>query len=137
MLDNKQIVGLLRQVAAVFEVKDDDFFRRRAYENAAVAIENLDIPLHDLWKQNKLDEVTGLGPNLIQHLDELFKTGKVKHFEKEISSVPAGMFSLLSVRGIGPKYAYKIANTFSLDNPRTALSTLRTLIKENKLSSLE
>ena len=108
MITNSDIAKLLRRVEAVYEVKDKDFFRGRAYENATNAIENLTISAHDLWEQGKLTEIPGVGESLADHLDELFKTGKVKHFESEFKRVPAGMFGLLGIRGIGPKIAQRI-----------------------------
>ena len=136
MVTNQQIAKMLRRVAAVFEIKDNDFFRARAYENAANAVENLTISARDLLEQGKLTEIPGVGPNIAQHLEELFKTGKVRHFETEERRVPAGMFALLGIRGVGPKIAFKIAHEFRLDDEKTALSKVKQLIVSGKLSSL-
>lgn len=135
-MTNAEIAKLLRKVAAVYEIKDEDFFRTRAYQNAANSIENLTVSVRDLWEQGKLDEIPGVGPALAEHLDELLKTGKVKHFDQELKRVPAGMFSLLGVRGVGPKTAYKIAKRFRLKNPKTALSEVERLIKKGQLEKL-
>lgn len=136
MITNAEIAKLLRRVAAVFEIKDDDFFRTRAYQNAANAVENLTISARDLWEQGKLTEIPGVGPNLTQHLEELFKTGRVRHFETEMKRVPGGMFALLNIRGIGPKTAYKIATKFKLNDEKTALEKVKQLIVAGKLSTL-
>lgn len=136
MVTNADIAKLLRRVKAVYEVKDEVFFRSRAYENAANAVENLTISARDLWEQGKLDEIPGVGPSLAGHLDELFRTGKVKHFEVEFRRVPAGMFGLLGIRGIGPKIAYKIAKKFKLDAEKTALKKVKQLIATGKLAEL-
>ena len=136
MITNSDIAKLLRRVEAVYEVKDKDFFRGRAYENATNAIENLTISAHDLWEQGKLTEIPGVGESLADHLDELFKTGKVKHFESEFKRVPAGMFGLLGIRGIGPKIAYKIAKKFKLDDEKAAYKKVKQLITTGKLADL-
>ncbi|OGD70193.1 hypothetical protein A3A84_00370 [Candidatus Collierbacteria bacterium RIFCSPLOWO2_01_FULL_50_23] len=136
MITNAEIAQTLRRVAAVFDVKDNDHFRTRAYQNAANAIENLTISARDLWEQGKLTEIPGVGPNIAGHLEEWFKTGKVRHFETEMKRVPAGMFALLGIRGVGPKIAYKIADKFKLDDEKTALKKVKELIVSGKLSSL-
>ncbi len=136
MLTNNEIAKTLKRVAAVFEVKDEDFFRTRAYQNAANAIENLTISARDLWEQNKLDEIPSVGPNLAGHLAELFKTGKVRHFDHELKRVPQGMFALLNIRGVGPKTAYKIAMKYKLTDEKTALTKVNSLIKDGKLKDL-
>lgn len=134
MITNSQIAKLLRQVAAVFEIKDEDHFRTKAYQNAANGIENLTISANSLWEQGKLTEIPGIGPNLAGHLDELFKTGRVHHFETEMKRVPAGMFALLGHRGIGPKIAFQLASKFKLTDEKTALNIVKKLIDEGKLS---
>lgn len=136
MITNAEIAKLLRRVAAVFEIKDDDFFRTRAYQNAANAVEKLTISARDLWEQGKLTEIPGVGPNLAQHLEELFKTGRVRHFETEMKRVPGGMFALLSIRGVGPKTAHKLATKFKLNDEKTALEKVKQLIVAGKLSTL-
>lgn len=137
MITNKQLAELLRKVAAVYEVTGVEFFRIRAYQNAASAIETLTIPVETLYDQKRLGDIPGIGPNLVSHIDELFQTGRVRHFDLEINKVPAGMFALMSVRGIGPKIAYRIAKQFDLNNPQTALADLKKLIKDDRLLELE
>lgn len=125
-LSNQEIARLFRYVAAVYVVHGEDTFRLRAYEGAANSIEQLGSPLYELWEEQHLDQVPGLGEKFESYLDELFTTGKVKHFEKEMARVPAGMFPLIDVPGIGPKTAYKLAKRFHLKNPKTALHDLKT-----------
>ena len=136
MITNADIAKLLRRVEAVYEVRDKDFFRSHAYENAANAVENLTISAHDLWEQGKLTEIPGVGESLAAHLDELMKTGRVKHFDAEFKRVPAGMFGLLGIRGIGPKIAYKIAKKFKLHDEKTTLKKVKQLIAAGKLAAL-
>ena len=137
MIKNQELAELLRRVSVVFEVVDGDFFRARAYQNAANAIEILDIPVSELWEKDRLDDIPWIGPNLKSHLDELFKTGRVKHFEQELKRVPTGLFPLLTVRGIGPKIAYRLATHFKLNDPENSLIQLKKLLDQNKLQELE
>lgn len=137
MITNAQVAQLLRRVASVFEVIDNDFFRTRAYQNAANAIENLTISARDLYQQGKLTEIPGVGESIAGHLEELFKNGKVKYFQSELKRVPQGMFGLLTIRGVGPKIAYKLSKKFKLKSEKTAKKKLLTLINQDKLSDLE
>ena len=134
---NQEIAKLLKQMAAVFEVKNNNFFRARAYTNASIAIANLTTSVQILWQEGKLNEIPGVGKNLSQHLNELFSTGKVKHFNREFKKVPQGMFSLLKIRGIGPKTAYKLSVKFKLNDSATAIKKLKKLIKEKKLKGIK
>jgi len=109
-MNNLQIADLLRNVAAAYELRNanSNKFRIIAYERAADAVEHASSELKDLWDEGKLEEVPGIGMNIAAHLDELFKTGKVKHFAKLLQGFPKIMFDLIKLPGIGPKTAFKM-----------------------------
>src|SRR3989344_6011966 len=107
---NSSLAKLLREVAAAYTIKKTgNVFEIRAYENAADSIEHLTSEIKDLWEEGKLDSVSGLGKTLRGYLDELFKTGKVKHFESVKKDIPEIVFDLLDVPGVGPKTAFEIS----------------------------
>ena len=107
---NLQIADLLRNVAASYELRNanSNKFRIIAYDRAATAVEHASSELKDLWDEGKLEEVPGIGKSIAAHIDELFRTGKVKHFEKLLSGFPKLMFDLIKLPGIGPKTAFKL-----------------------------
>nr|QBM01968.1 DNA polymerase/3'-5' exonuclease PolX [uncultured archaeon] len=105
---NKEIAELLRGIAAVYQIKNMNQFQIRAYETAADVVENSSSDIKSLWEEERLDEVPGLGESLRAHLDELFRTGKVGHFEEVTHGINKSMFQLLKVPGVGPKTAYKL-----------------------------
>lgn len=111
---NKEIAKLFREVAAAYQVKGDDYFKIIAYDKAADSVEHATSELKDLWDDGRLDTVPGLGKSIQSHLDELFRTGKVKHFKEVKKGLPPGMFELLDVPGMGPKNAYKLAKALKI-----------------------
>lgn len=113
---NKQIAKMLSDVAAVYTIRNENRFKIIAYQNAASSVEHATSEIKDLWKENKLDSIPGLGESIQKHLDELFRTGKVSHFDSITGKVPKVVFELLKVRGMGPKTAYKLATTLKLKN---------------------
>ncbi len=108
---------MLREIAAAYEAKGENRFKVIAYDNAATSVEHATSELKDLWEEGKLDTVGGLGTSIRAHLDELFKKGKVGHFEDLKKSLPPGMFSLLGIGGLGPKSAYKLAKELKIKSP--------------------
>lgn len=106
---NKFIAELLRNVSAVYQVKNANTFQIRAYDLAADSIEHTTTELKDLWENKKLDSIPGVGEHLQKYLSELFEKGKVKHFDDILSEVPEEMFNFLKIKGVGPKTAYKLA----------------------------
>ena len=115
---NKDISRLLREIAAAYEAKGENRFKIIAYDNAATSVEHATSELKDLWEEDQLNTVPGLGQSIREHLDELFRTGKVKHFQAVKKGLPAGMFSLLDIGGLGPKSAYKLAKELNIKSPQ-------------------
>ncbi len=108
---NKQISELLRNVAAVYQIKDKNQFQIRAYDLVADSIEHSPSDVKTLWEEGQLDLVPGLGDKIRGYLDELFREGKVQHFEEIFHGIPKSMFELLNIPGVGPKTAFKLAQT--------------------------
>ncbi|MBI2040312.1 DNA polymerase/3'-5' exonuclease PolX [Candidatus Microgenomates bacterium] len=110
-ISNSKLTKILRNVAAAYTIKGiGNIFQIRAYENAADSVERSTSEVQDLWEEDRLDEVPALGEKIRQYLDELFKTGRVKHFEEVEKGIPEVVFDLLNVPGVGPKTAQNLAN---------------------------
>jgi DNA polymerase (family 10) len=136
-MSNRQLAHLLRQMAAAHELNENDFFKVRAYQNAAASIEHASQSIRDIWEEGKLEDIPGVGKAIAEYLDELFRTGRIKHFEAEAKKLPLGMFALLGVPKVGAKSAYKLAKAFGLSDPATARSKLLAATKRGQVAELE
>src|SRR3989338_11139020 len=137
MISNKEIARILRNVAVCYELTEENPFKIIAYNKAADEIENLNIEAYDLWREGKLKKVPGVGPSIHSHLEEIFKKGKSKHFEEVFSKVPASIFPILELQGVGPKKAYKLVTELHLTNPETAVDDLKKAAEEGKVAQLK
>lgn len=116
-------------MAAAYALKKiGNVFQIRAYENAADSIEHSTAEIRDIWSEGKLNEVPAIGAKIQEHLDELFKTGKVKHFEDVQKGIKPVVFELIGIPGVGPKTAEKLAELGALD-----LADLKKKIKSGEL----
>ena len=136
-MGNKEIVQILKEALAAMEVKEQDRFRIRAYQNALSAIEGLTSSVYDLWQQGRVGEIPGVGPGLKQHLDELFTTGEVKEYKVLKRGLTDGMFSLIGIRGIGAKRAFKLATEFELNTRDEAVDLLKDAAHDGKIRVLD
>lgn len=138
-ISNEFLSGLLRAVACAYQIKDDkkNKFKIIAYQRAADAIEHLSSEAKDLWDEGKLEEVSGIGPSIANHLAEIFKKGKSAHFEKIMEGINPSTFELLKIPGVGAKTAYKLANFFDLKNPKNAISQLEEKLKMREYGGLQ
>ncbi len=135
-MTNLEIAELLRNVAAAYEILGENPFKTIAYQKAADSIEHLTSDLKDMWDDGKLDTVPGVGSALASHLDELFRTGKVKHFDQVLSKLPKSIYPLLLVPGLGPKKAYKLVSELTLKDSKTVIADLEKAAQTHKIAAI-
>ena len=109
-ISNAKVAKILRNIAAAYTLKKiGNIFQIRAYDNAADTIEHSTAEIFDLWQEGRLSEVPNLGEKIQSYLIELFSSGKVSHFEEVQKGIPAVVFELLDIPGVGPQTAVKLA----------------------------
>ncbi|HYD35595.1 MAG TPA: hypothetical protein VD999_06000 [Vitreimonas sp.] len=137
-MTNQEIADLFNFIAGVLALKDSNVFRSRAYQNAATVIEQYPQPLHEMFLNNPdFDKLPGIGDTLSEKLGELFTTGSIKAFEKYVADLPAGMWPLFKLPGIGVKKAFVLAVHFKLDDEATALSKILEHAQQGEIRQLE
>lgn len=138
-MTNTEIAHFLRAIAAAYEIADEkkNLFRIRAYDRAADAVEHLSIEAKDLWDDKELEKVGGIGESIAKHLDEIFKTGKSKHFDEVTKGMNPATFKLMELEGVGPKTAHKLSETLGIVEEKDALDKLEKAAKSGKVESLD
>ena len=138
MHTNREISILLRNVAAAYSILDEKKYRFQiiAYQKASEAIDSLSVEIMDLYKQNSLDKIPGVGDSIKRYMQELFETGKVEHFESIMKNLSLALFPLLDIPSFGPKKAFKIVEAFHLDNPKTVIQDVKELAEKGKIAPL-
>lgn len=136
-VSNKDVIVMLKEILAAMEVKGYNNFRVRAYQNAISVLENLTVSIQDLWENKRLSEIPGIGPGIEGHLNEFFTEGSVTEFDEIKKTLPEGMFSLIGLRGIGAKRAYKLALAFKLERREDALEKIKLAAEKGKIQILE
>jgi len=137
LFTNKDVADLLRRVSTVYTINDDSTFRIQAYERASVSIEHLNGEIKDIWEEGKLEEIPGVGKGIANYLDELLRTGKVKHFEKLFKKIPEAVFIFERIQGIGPKKAYSLATNLKITSGKDAVDKLKKAAKTEKIREIE
>ncbi len=137
-MNNAEIAKLLKNVAAAYTIKDEKKFHFQivAYQRAAEAIGGLTSEIKDYYREGRLDEIPGIGITLKSRLEELFKKGKVSHYEWALSGIPEAVFPLLDIPSFGPKKAYKLVKEFNFKNPDTVIDDLEKVAKIGKIAPL-
>src|SRR5258706_5455316 len=115
-MDKDRVAELLVEIGVLLELKGENPFKSRAYTNAARALESLAEPLDQLIKENRLGEIKGIGDAIQKKIMELITTGRLAYYEELKASVPAGLFALLQIPGLGPKKVKALYDKLKIDD---------------------
>lgn len=137
-VSNLEIAKLFKNVAAAYSIRDDKKFRFQilAYQKASETIASMTEEIKDLYKEGKLDSFPGIGVTIKSRIEELLKTGHVKHFDLVLKDIPKSVFVLLDIPSIGPKKAYKLTKELSLSNSENVIEKLIIEAKNHKIAKL-
>lgn len=132
MMDKNQIAEAMEEIAVLLELKGDNPFKIRAYHNAARCFEGLSENLETLVKEDRLQELPGIGKDLAEKVKELAKTGKLKYLEELRALFPPGLTDLLKIPGLGPKKVKALYEKLGIHS----VGELEYACKENRLLDL-
>lgn len=111
---NEEFIDLMEKLNTIM-LKQGEPFRARAYQKAQ---ETLMAFPDDIYATSQLKGKPGIGPTIIDKLDEYIKTGTLRVLEKEKTN-PINILS--DIYGVGPKKAQELvdANIKTIDELRT------------------
>lgn len=104
-MHNVEIAWAFYELADLLEIKGEDFFKIRAYRQAARTIAGLKDPVEEMYRKKTLARVPGIGKNIMAKVGELVEKGKMDKLEKVRSEIPRGLLEIMALPGIGPKRA--------------------------------
>ena len=132
-MDNKQIARILRDTAQLLEIDGAIIGRYRSYEKTAELIDSLPESIEQLVKEpEKLEELPGIGERMVEHLQEIVKTGDYALRKKLLKKYPTTILDVLQLQSLGPK---KVAFLWSNFKAGT-VDAVEKLAREGKLRDL-
>jgi DNA polymerase (family 10) len=102
---NQEIAKIFNKIAIFLEI-DGVAFKPYAYQRAAFSLESLVEDVAEIYSKGgrkSLEEISGIGKAMSEHIEEYLKTGKIKIYEQYKKKLPVDMEELLRVEGLGPK----------------------------------
>lgn len=138
-MTNQEIGSLFRNIAASYTIKDENKHRFQiiAYQKAADTIAHSPVEMRDLYLQKKLEELPGIGSSIRSSIEELVQTGRVRHFDTLLKSIPQAVFPLLDIPTFGPKKSYKLVTHFKLKDPKTVIKDLQERAEKGEIGTIE
>jgi DNA polymerase (family 10) len=132
-MDNKQIARILRETASLLQIDGAIIGRYRSYEKAGELIDSLPESVEQLVAMpEKLTELPGIGDRMVEHLQEIVKTGDYSLRRKLLKKYPETILDLLNLQSLGPKKVAFLWSKFKAGS----VADVEKLAKEGKLRDL-
>ncbi|MBI5654842.1 DNA polymerase/3'-5' exonuclease PolX [Candidatus Uhrbacteria bacterium] len=102
-------------------------FKPRAYQLASESVGALKDDVETTWRKGgikALKDLPGIGQSIAEKIDEFFRTGKIKEYEKMHKEFPVDIWGLSRIEGLGPKHIadlYKHLKVKNLEGLQWAL----------------
>ncbi len=132
-LDDHALEATLLEIARLLELKGENPFKVRAYENAARALASLDRDAVALARAGGLEGVPGIGESIREKLHELATTGRLAYLEELREGVPVGLFDVMRVPGLGAKKTKALWEQLGV----VSLETLEAACREGHVAGLK
>ena len=132
-MDKEQVAAILVEIGTLLDLKGENPFKTRAYQNAARTLEGLTEPLAKLVAEERLDEIKGIGEALQKKITELVTTGRLTYYEELKASVPAGLTDMLQIPGLGPRKVRAMNDKLGIET----IDQLEAACKAGKVAGLD
>jgi DNA polymerase (family 10) len=132
-MHNKQVAEILEEIGTMLELKGENQFKCRAYQNASRVVASLTTEVKQLSESGELRKIKGIGEGLAEKINELIKTGKSVYYEELKNSLPPGLMDMLRIPGLGPK---RIKVLFEMLNIAT-IEKLKEAAEKKQLENLD
>jgi len=132
-VDNIQIASTLETIGHLLDILGENSFKVRAYENAARAIEGLEVGAAAMAREGKLKGIPGVGDGIAKKVDELVQTGRMTYLEELKSKIPIGLLDILRIPSVGPKKVRALWQELGV----TSLATLEKACTDHRVRMLK
>ena len=132
-MDRRQVARVLEEMAAMLEIKGENPFKVRAYENGARAILGMQEDLGEAVRSGTLRQVPGIGAGLSSNIETLVRTGSLPYYEELKAAFPPGLRECIRVPGFSPRKARQVFDALGVDS----LDALEEACRDGRIASLK
>ena len=132
-MDKDEVAAVLLEIGTLLELKGENPFKTRAYQNGARILEGLTEPLEKIVAENRLGELKGFGEALQEKVTRLVTTGALPYYDELKASLPPGLPALLEIQGLGPKKVKRLYEELGIDS----MEKLEAACQAHQIAALE
>jgi len=131
-VEKRDVVRALEEIAVLLELKGENPFKVRAYENAARAVEGITESLDGVIAEGRLTDVRGIGQHIAERIIELWRTGRMKFRDDLADATPPGYLDMIRVPGLGAKKVRALGEALDV----TSIADLKKAAEEGRIRDL-
>lgn len=132
-MNKQEISQMFEEIALMLDLKGENPFKSKAYINAARTLEFLEGDIQDYVREDRLEEIKGIGKAIKEKLVEIVHTGGLEYYNDLRATIPEGLFDMLKIPGVGPKKVKAIYEKLEVKT----IGELEYACIENRLLDLE
>jgi DNA polymerase (family 10) len=102
-MNKTQIVEVLENIGRLLELRGENPFKIRAYQNGARALETAPLSEHELQDVSRLNAIDGIGKAIAEKIAILAEKGELPYYHELREQFPANIMELFEVQGLGAK----------------------------------
>jgi len=130
---NKEISEMLSEYTDLMKIMGENKYRVRAYDNASRIVADRTIDLEKMVKEDRLEEIKGIGEGIATTIKNIFEKGYCEPLEELRKELPPGFEELLNIPGLGPKTAGKFLEELEISN----IEDLKKALQAEKIRELK
>jgi len=132
-MDKRDVARILDEIAVLLELKGENPFKIRAYENASRVIDGLGDDLGQRVDAGTLTELKGIGATIAGNIAELWRTGRMKFHDELADATPTGYLEMIRIPGLGAKKVRALGEGLGI----TSLAKLKRAAEKGEIRELE
>ncbi|MBS3801446.1 MAG: DNA polymerase/3'-5' exonuclease PolX [Candidatus Thermoplasmatota archaeon] len=132
-MDTDKVVRLLNNIADLMDINGEQFFKTRAYRMAAETLREIEEPIDVLVKEQRLQDLPGIGKAIAKKISTFVTTGSLPYYEELKKEVPPSLLDLLDIQGLGPKKVAVLYKKLGI----TTIDELQKAARQHKLQDLD
>jgi DNA polymerase (family 10) len=132
-MDKGAIAHALEEMAALLDLKGENSFKVRAFQNAARTVETFPGDLAAAVASGEFARVKGIGPGTLEVVRECLASGRSSALDALHAEVPPGLVAMLRISGMGSAKVRAVHHDLGI----TSLDALEAAARDGRLAALK
>jgi DNA polymerase (family 10) len=132
MMDKHAVARVLEEIAAFLELRGENVFKVRAFQNAARTVGDFTGDLAAALASGELAAVKGIGPATLDVVRECLASGRSGALEMLRGEVPPGLVEMLRIGGMGVAKVRTVHEVLGI----ATLAELESAVRDGRLAKL-